>query len=72
MTAPEAAALVGKPVKIRREKANPGFNTGRLEAVTKDEALVLFKGHKRAEWVPVERIHRWKKGESMAEARSVR
>ena len=64
----EAAALVGKPVKVRRRKHNAGFNTGRLDAVCGDKAAVLFKGHHRAEWVDVEDVRRWIKGESMQQA----
>lgn len=72
MDANEAASLVGKPVKVRRQRGVPGYHHGRLDAVTKDDALVTLTGHGHAEWVPVGCIRRWRKGEHMAEARSVR
>jgi len=45
MDANEAAALVGKPVKVRRLTGTPGFHTARLDAVCKHEALVTLTNH---------------------------
>lgn len=68
----EAAGLVGKPVKVRRQKGVPGYHHGRLEAVTKDEALVSLAGHGHTAWIPLTHIKRWAKGEALAEAHAHR
>lgn len=68
MTPSECAALVGKPVKVRRLTGTPGFHTARLDAVCKDEALVMLKDHKHHVWVPISSVRRWLKAESMQAA----
>jgi len=65
MTTAEASALVGCAVKLTAFKGRQGRVIAKLHAVCGEWALVTPKHHKRAEWVPIERVRAWKKGEAL-------
>lgn len=69
MTPSEASALVGHAVKLTALKGHRGRIIAKLHAVCGDKALVTPKHHKRAEWVPIERLRAWKKGAALTPKR---
>lgn len=69
----EAASLVGHLVRLTSKSGrSKGFIIARLHAVTKHEALVTPQNHKKQEWVPIERVRRWVKGDRLQELQRTR